>query len=75
MVTVALDYTPAVRQKAGIGRIIRGQVQALLAENPGYDLHLFVAGRIAASDRQTAPLPLHTTPYVSERNLDRKSVV
>ena len=32
---VVIDYTPAVRQQAGIGRIIRGQVQALIAANPG----------------------------------------
>ena len=31
MATIAIDYTPAIRQQAGIGRIIRGQVAALIA--------------------------------------------
>lgn len=67
---LAIDYTPAIRQRAGIGRIIRGQVQALVAENPGYDLRLFVVGPVTALERQAAPLPLHTTP-LSERNMVR----
>lgn len=70
MVTVAIDYTPAIRQRAGIGRIIRGQVQALIERNPGYMLRLFVAGHVTPADRKAAPLPLHTTP-ISERNLVR----
>ncbi len=68
---LVIDYTPAVRQSAGIGRIIRGQVDALVQHNPGYDLSLFVAGTVAASQRTTAPLPLHTFPSISERNLTR----
>lgn len=67
---IAIDYTPAIRQPAGIGRIIRGQVQALVAQNPGYDLRLFVVGPVSAQDRQAAPLPLHPTP-ISERNMVR----
>jgi glycosyltransferase involved in cell wall biosynthesis len=67
---IAIDYTPAIRQPAGIGRIIRGQVQALIAQNPGYDLRLFVVGPVTAQERRSAPLPLHTTP-VSERNMVR----
>ena len=31
MTVIAIDYTPAVRQQAGIGRIIRGQIEALVA--------------------------------------------
>jgi glycosyltransferase involved in cell wall biosynthesis len=68
--TITIDYTPAIRQRAGIGRMIRGQVAALFAENPGYDLRLFVAGSVNNADRQASPLPLHTTP-ISERNLVR----
>jgi glycosyltransferase involved in cell wall biosynthesis len=68
--TIAVDYTPAIRQRAGIGRIIRGQIQALLQANPGYDLRLFVAGRVSAEDRKTAPSKLYTTP-IDERNLVR----
>jgi glycosyltransferase involved in cell wall biosynthesis len=71
MPTLAIDYTPAVRQQAGIGRIIRGQVEALIEEKPPFDLRLFVAGRIDAAARRAAPLPLHSTPYLSERNLVR----
>ena len=70
MPVIAIDYTPAIRQQAGIGRIVRGQVQALLAANPGYDLRLFVAGRVSGEVREQSPLPLHTTP-IDERNLVR----
>lgn len=70
MTTIAIDYTPAIRQQAGIGRIIRGQVQALLDANPGYDLRLFVVGRVTAAQRRAAPLPLASTP-VDERNMVR----
>ena len=70
MTTIAIDYTPAIRQQAGIGRIVRGQIQALIEDNPGYDLRLFVVGRATAADRQTAPLPLHTTP-LDERTMVR----
>lgn len=70
MTTIAIDYTPAIRQRAGIGRIIRGQVQALIASNPGYDFRLFVVGALAAADQQAAPLPLYSTP-LSERNMVR----
>ena len=67
---VVIDYTPAVRQQAGIGRIIRGQVQALIAANPGYDLRLLVVGRVDGGARAQAPLPLHGT-RLSERNMVR----
>ncbi len=70
MTTIAIDYTPAIRQRAGIGRIIRGQIQALLALKPEFDLRLFVVGSVTAADRQAAPLPLHTTP-LSERTMVR----
>ncbi len=69
-VRVAIDYTPAIRQQAGIGRIIRGQVQSLIEQNAGYELCLFVAGPVTAADRQQAPLPLHATP-LSERTMVR----
>lgn len=70
MTVIAIDYTPAIRQQAGIGRIVRGQIEALVGLNPGYDLRLFVAGRITEADRRAAPLPLHATP-IDERNLVR----
>jgi glycosyltransferase involved in cell wall biosynthesis len=71
MSIIAIDYTPAIRQQAGIGRIVRGQVQALIEEDAGYDLRLFVAGIASQADTESAPLPLHSTPYISERNLVR----
>lgn len=70
MTTIAIDYTPAIRQQAGIGRIVRGQVQALVEANPGFDLRLFVVGRVTAEDRRQAPLPLYTTP-LDERTMVR----
>jgi glycosyltransferase involved in cell wall biosynthesis len=71
MPTIAIDYTPAIRQQAGIGRIVRGQVQALIEEATGYDLRLFVAGPVCQAEAESAPLPIHATPYISERNLVR----
>lgn len=66
-----IDYTPAIRQNAGIGRIIRGQVAALIATAPDFDLRLFVAGQVSQAEREAAPLALHTIPLISERNLIR----
>ena len=70
MPTIAIDYTPAIRQSAGIGRIVRGQIEALIAQNVAYDLRLLVVGPIDATARQKAPLPLSSTP-ISERNMVR----
>ncbi len=70
MPILAIDYTPAIRQQAGIGRIIRGQVQALIAQASGFDIRLFVVGPVREADRAAAPLPLHATP-ISERNMVR----
>lgn len=70
MATVAIDYTPAIRQQAGIGRIIRGQVAALIAMAEEIDLRLFVVGRVDEAERRQVPLPLHTT-LLDERNMVR----
>lgn len=70
MSSIAIDYTPAIRQRAGIGRIIRGQIQALLALKPELAIQLFVVGRVTDEERASAPLPLHTSP-LSERNMVR----
>lgn len=70
MTRIAIDYTPAIRQQAGIGRIIRGQIQALLARNLPYDLRLFVVGKITQAERNSVPQRLYTTP-ISERNMVR----
>jgi glycosyltransferase involved in cell wall biosynthesis len=69
--TLVVDYTPAVRQSAGIGRLIRGQVQALIEANSDqYEIRLFVVGPVTGEERAAAPLPLYTTP-ISERNMVR----
>lgn len=70
MTRIAIDYTPAIRQQAGIGRIIRGQVSALLAADTNYELRLFVVGHVTNADRALAPQRLHTTP-INERNMTR----
>ena len=70
MATIAIDYTPAIRQQAGIGRIIRGQVAALIAAAADLDLRLFVVGRVDEAERRQVPLPLHTT-LLDERNMVR----
>lgn len=69
-IRIAIDYTPAIRQQAGIGRIVRGQVQGLLDLHTGWDIRLFVVGKVSEQDRAAAPLPLHSTP-ISERNMVR----
>jgi glycosyltransferase involved in cell wall biosynthesis len=70
MTTIAIDYTPAVRQQAGIGRIIRGQIDALVRRGLDYDIRLFVNGPVDQRARESAALPLHATP-ISERNMVR----
>ena len=70
MPRITIDYTPAVRQSAGIGRIIAGQVRALLAGDYGFDVRLFVSGTVTPMQREQAPLPLHSTP-LSERTMTR----
>ncbi len=71
MPLLAIDYTPAVRQQAGIGRIVRGQIAALIAAaDPAWEIRLFVAGPVSPAERAAAPLPLHAAP-ISERNLVR----
>jgi len=67
---VAIDYTPALRQRAGIGRIIRGQVAALCKVCPHWDIRLFVVGPVTAEERAEAPRPLYSTP-LSERTMVR----
>lgn len=70
MARVAIDFTPAIRQQAGIGRIIRGQIEALMSLPHDYDLRLFLVGHATSAERQQAPLPLATTP-LDERNMVR----
>jgi glycosyltransferase involved in cell wall biosynthesis len=68
--TVAIDYTPAIRQQAGIGRLVRGQVDALIDQQPNLEIRLLVVGSITQEQQAQAPLPLHATP-LTERNMVR----
>ena len=67
---IAIDYTPAIRQQAGIGRIIRGQIQALLNKQTEHEFRLFVVGPVSASEQAESPQRLHATP-IQERNMVR----
>ena len=53
---ITIDYTPAVHQRAGIGRYTRGLVDALARLESSHRFTLFVLGRSAAS-RLPADLP------------------
>lgn len=70
MTSIAVDYTPAIRQGAGIGRIVRGQISALIERHPSLDIRLLVLGRLSKAQRAAAPGWLHGTP-ISERNMVR----
>lgn len=54
---IVIDYTPAVRQGAGIGRHTRGLVQALgpLAKQREHELILLVFGQLPAEQRSVPP--------------------
>ena len=49
-----IDYTPAIRQSAGIGRIIRGQVRALLVEENRRGRTILISSHILSEIEQTA---------------------
>ncbi|MBP7602008.1 MAG: glycosyltransferase, partial [Thermoflexales bacterium] len=51
MATITLDYTPAERQTAGIGRLTREVAKALLALRTRHEFRLFVMGRAPMVDR------------------------
>jgi len=62
-VHVTIDYTPAVKQRAGIGRYTRELVRALVKADPPYRLTLFVAGKPRAKSSELPPgVRLCTTP-------------
>lgn len=72
---LAIDYTPAVRQAAGIGRIVRCQVQALIAAEDEFDVRLFVIGAITKEERAQIPRTSSgrqvAATTLSERNMVR----
>jgi glycosyltransferase involved in cell wall biosynthesis len=51
MARITIDYTPAVRQSAGIGRLTREVVRALLALPSPHQFRLFCMGRVPPSRR------------------------
>lgn len=53
---IAIDYTPAVRQGAGIGRLTRHLVRALVELNAPHTYTLFVAGPLPAGSTSLPPV-------------------
>jgi len=56
---IGIDYTPAVRQRAGIGRILRGLVGALAEIDPINQYVLLTAGRSAKIAGTAFPVNFH----------------
>lgn len=52
---VAIDYTPAARQRAGIGRYTRGLIRALADRKPAGDFLLLVAGGLDGVEADWPP--------------------
>ena len=68
MARITIDYTPAVHQGAGIGRLTRELIQALLRQRADHKFSLFVMGKPPAdvplsNIMHTAHLPLRVGPY------------
>ena len=55
MPTIAIDYTPAYEQGAGIGRYVRELVSALTQQDQQTAYRLFVAGASSTQDLPTFP--------------------
>jgi glycosyltransferase involved in cell wall biosynthesis len=65
---IVIDYTPAIHQGAGIGRLTRELVRALLKRGSVHQYSLFVMGRPGddvplSNIMHTAHLPIHLTRY------------
>ncbi len=67
---ILVDYTPAVRQAAGIGRITQELIRHFPWRQAGLDLSLFVSGRKGNSASSFNGVPLHFTPF-RERDMTR----
>ncbi|MEZ4611296.1 MAG: hypothetical protein R2838_13830 [Caldilineaceae bacterium] len=61
MTVIAIDYTPAIRQQAGIGRIIRGQIDTLVRRGLDDDIRLF-APPVQLMPQRGRPRPCRSTP-------------
>ncbi len=59
---ILVDYTPAIRQPAGIGRITQELIARLPWQETGVELTLFVNGRRGKAPQQVQGIPLHYTP-------------
>ncbi|PJF46609.1 MAG: glycosyltransferase family 1 protein [Candidatus Thermofonsia Clade 3 bacterium] len=72
---ITIDYTPAIHQDAGIARLTREVVRAVLASGAPHEFRLFVMGRPApgvplSNLMNTRELPLHVS-RMSDRWLYR----
>ena len=67
---VLVDYTSAVRQAAGIGRLTAELIQRLPRQHPAIRLRLFVSGRRGQGPRRVGSTPVHYTP-LRERDMTR----
>ena len=65
MAHITIDYTPAVHQRAGIGRLTRELTRALLALPSPHQFKLFVMGGGEEAHRM-APVAVHASP-ISDR--------
>ena len=66
MATITLDYTPAERQTAGIGRLTREVTKALLALRTRHEFRLFVMGSAPTADRR--PQTVDRRPQTADHN-------
>jgi glycosyltransferase involved in cell wall biosynthesis len=65
---ITLDYTPAVHQSAGIGRLTRELVQALLKLQTPHQFKLFVMGQ-TNDERRTTNIELHSSLIIHHSSL------
>lgn len=68
--TILIDYTPAIRQQAGIGRLSREIITRMPDLHPDTEIALFVNGRRGRGPRQVQGMHVHYTP-LRERDMVR----
>ncbi|MBI2911186.1 MAG: glycosyltransferase family 4 protein [Chloroflexi bacterium] len=64
-VRVALDYTPALRQRAGIGRFVRGLVRGLASQGTALEILLVATADTAPPGDAQPPFPIRRFPLGS----------
>lgn len=67
---IIVDYTSAIRQTAGIGRITQELIRHFPWQEAGLELSLFVSGQEKSSISQVQGANLHFTPF-RERDMTR----